>query len=294
MINAAPFDPAAFAKVFDHRISGPYGRRLNYVIGGSGEPLLLVAGWPQSWYAWRRVMPILARHFTVVAVDPPGLGDSDKPQDGYDTRAVAARVQELVAALGWARFGFVAHDIGCWIGYPYAAAYPQQVRKLVMIDAAVPGIIPSEAYGFAPERIHKNWHFAFNALPDLPEALVTGRERVYLSWLFHAKTANPTAIDAAALDEYVRCYAAPGGLRGGFGYYRAIFDDIVQNRDYAKLNLPMPVLAIGGDAGLGGLMEQMMRGVAADVTGLVIPNCGHYIPEEAPDLLAEQLIAFLC
>jgi pimeloyl-ACP methyl ester carboxylesterase len=278
---------------FEHRVEGAHGRRLHYVTAGRGERVLLVAGWPQTWYAWRKVIPLLADRYTVVAVDLPGLGDSDRPTDGYDTQSVAARLNAFVTALGWERFHFVGHDVGCWIGYPFAARYTRRVRKLVLIDATVPGIVPSEAYAFAPERISKNWHFFFNALPDLPEMLVSGREHAFLSWLFHSKTRNPAAIGPAAVAEYVRCYAAPGAWRSGVSYYRALFQDMVQNRDYAKQRLAMPVLAVGGDAGLGELMERMMRTVADDVTGLVVPECGHYVPEEAPELLAKQLTAFL-
>jgi pimeloyl-ACP methyl ester carboxylesterase len=280
-------------ETFAHRMVGSYGHRLHYVIGGSGEPVLLVPGWPQSWYAWRRVMPLLAKRFTVVAVDPPGLGESDKPIGGYDTGSVAARLKELTTALDWDRFHFVGHDIGCWIGYPFAAAFPEAVRRLVLIDATVPGIVPSDAYAFAPERIHRNWHFFFNALPDLPEALVVGRERVFLSWLFQSKSANPAAIDGTALDEYVRCYSVPGAWRAGVAYYRALFEDIAQNRAHASKRIKTPILAIGGDAGLGEMMEQMMRTVADDVTGRVIENCGHYIPEEVPELLSDLLLDFL-
>jgi pimeloyl-ACP methyl ester carboxylesterase len=287
------FQEAEFARDFQHGVQGEHGRRLHYVIGGQGDPILLVAGWPQSWYAWRKVIPSLAQRFTVVAVDPPGLGDSDKPNIGYDTLSVAARLHELVAALGWDCFHFVGHDIGCWIGYPYTATYPSHVRKLVLIDAMVPGITPNEAYAFLPDRIHKNWHFFFNALPDLPEALVTGRERDWLCWLFKTKSANPAAIDPAAIDEYVRCYAAPGGLRGGFGYYRALFESIAQNHELARQRIQTSVLTIGGDGGIGEGLGQMMRMVADDVNALVVPHCGHYIPEEAPDFLVEHLLAFL-
>jgi pimeloyl-ACP methyl ester carboxylesterase len=286
-------DSAAFREMFTHQVFGSHGHRLHYVIGGSGDPVLLVPGWPQSWYAWRRVMPLLARRFTVVAVDPPGLGDSDKPADGYDTGSVAMRLKELTTALGWDHFQFVGHDIGCWIGYPFAARFPEAVRKLVMIDAAVPGVAPSDAYAFAPERIHRNWHFFFNALPDLPEALVVGRERAFLAWLFQAKTENPAAIDAVALDEYVRCYSVPGAWRAGMAYYRAIFQDIEQNRAHAVQRIKMPILAIGGETGLGEMMQRMMQTVADDVTGRVIPNCGHYVPEEAPEVLSDMLVEFL-
>jgi pimeloyl-ACP methyl ester carboxylesterase len=292
-MNLREIDSSAFRETFAHRVFGSHGHRLHYVIGGRGDPLLLVPGWPQTWYAFRRIMPLLASRFTVVAVDPPGLGDSDKPVDGYDTGSVAARLKQLTAALGWERFHFVGHDIGCWIGYPFAASFPDTVRKLVLIDATVPGIASSEVYAFAPERINRNWHFFFNALPDLPEALVVGRERAFLSWLFQAKASNPAAIDGAAIDEYVRCYSAPGAWRAGLSYYRAIFEASAQNRAHAAKPITTPVLTIAGEAGLGEMMESMLRTVANDVSSRVIPNCGHYVPEEAPEHLAEILLEFL-
>jgi pimeloyl-ACP methyl ester carboxylesterase len=286
-------DRAAFWDSFTHHVSGSHGHRLHYVIGGRGEPVLLVPGWPQTWYAFRRVMPSLAERFTVVAVDPPGLGDSDKPVGGYDTDSIASRLRELAANLGWDDFHFVGHDVGCWIGYAFAAAFPEAARKLVLIDSTVPGIVSADAYSFERERINRNWHFFFNALPDLPEALVVGRERVFLSWLFQAKTADPTAIDGPAMDEYVRCYSAPGAWRSGVAYYRALFEDIEQNRRHAAKRIKAPVLTIAGESGLGEMMEQMMRTVAVDVSGRVIPNCGHYVPEEAPEPLAESILKFL-
>jgi pimeloyl-ACP methyl ester carboxylesterase len=239
-------DNSAFRETFKHQVFGSHGHRLHYVIGGNGEPVLLVPGWPQTWYAWRRVMPLLAENFTVVAVDPPGLGDSDKPENGYDTGSVALRLKELTAALGWDRFHFVGHDIGCWIGYPFAATFPDAVRRLVVIDATVPGIVGSDAYAFEPGKINRNWHFFFNALSDLPEALCIGRERAFLSWLFQTKTTNPAAIDSAALEEYVRCYSAPGAWRAGTAYYRALFEDAKQNRAHAFRRIKTPVFANGG------------------------------------------------
>lgn len=283
---------AALGPAFTHHMQGEAGNRLHYVTGGKGDPILLVPGWPQTWYAWRKIMPALAEKYTVVAVDPPGLGDSDKPAGGYDTRAVAQRLHDFTRALGWDRFHYVGHDVGVWIGYPYARLYPEQVLTLTLIDATVPGIVPQEAYAFEQQRISKNWHFFFLAMPDLTEALLTGREREFLSWLFHSKSANVDWLDAAALDEYVRCYRTLGGWRTAAAYYRALFQDMAQNRELAREKLRMPVMAMGGGGALGALMGRMLGAVADDVTNVVAP-CGHYVPEEAPDFLIERLSGFL-
>lgn len=277
---------------FTHHMQGAPGNRLHYVIGGQGDPVLLVPGWPQTWYAWRKIMPALAEKHTVVAVDPPGLGDSDKPAGGYDTRAVAQRLHDFTRALGWDGLHFVGHDVGVWIGYPYARLFPEQVRKLVLIDATVPGIVPKETYAFEQARISKNWHFFFLAMPDLAEALLTGRERAFLAWLFQSKSANVDWLDARALDEYVRCYGALGAWRAAASYYRGLFEDMAQNQALAQAPLKMPVMAMGGGAALGAMMGRMMAEVANDVTGVVAP-CGHYVPEEAPDFLVRHLRDFL-
>lgn len=143
------------------------GTRLNYVEAGSGTPVLLVAGWPQSLYAWRHVMPALAPSYRVVAVDPPGPGESGPPQGGYDTANIARHIDAFVDALEIGSLHFVGHDIGAWIGYAYAARHPRKVRRLALIDAAIPGITPADTYALTPERIAKTWHFYFNALPDI-------------------------------------------------------------------------------------------------------------------------------
>jgi pimeloyl-ACP methyl ester carboxylesterase len=147
---------------------------------------------------------------------------------------------------------------------------------------------------FSPERLAKTWHFAFNYLPDLPELLIEGRERVFLSWLFRTKSVNWTAaFDAADVEEYVRIYAAPNRWTAGLGYYRAIFETIAQNKSTAKTPLPMAVMAIGGEFGLGALMREAIEGVAPHLESAVIPSCGHYVPEESPKALLQLLLAFL-
>ena len=272
------------------RVSVPSrGIALNTIQGGSGPLLLIAAGWPQSVYSLRKILPGLAEHFRVIAFDPPSLGDTQAPIGGYDLVTIASHLDALIDTQDCL---LVGHDIGAWIAYTYASRNPSKIRRLTLIDAAIPGLAPAEAYRPAPETRHRSWHFAFNFLPELPEMLITGRERQFLSWLFRTKSVDWTrAFDDAALDEYTRIYAAPGAWTGGLGYYRAIFDSMAQNRD--RPPLPMPTLAVGGDFGLGAMMEQSLKHAAADLRGVVIPNSGHYVPEEQPRALLDALLRFL-
>ncbi len=286
----ASFDATSFAKTFTHHTASINGIRLHYVTGGQGEPIVLLPGWPQTWYAWRKVMPTLAQHYTVIALDMRGLGDSDKPKSGYDSRTVAADIYSLVGKLGLKRIFLVGHDLGSWVAYAYAAAYPDSVRRLVVLDAAIPGVTPEQAFQLSRES--KTWQFFFHAVPDLPQELTAGRERQYLSWFFRTKSANPESISETDIDEYVRCYSAPGAMRSGFEYYRAVFDDITQNKEYVKTKLKMPVLALGGEKATNTKMLHTMQAAASDVCGGVVTDCGHYIPEERPDYLVEQILSF--
>ena len=191
-----PFDPATFWSQFRHGTVAVKGVRLHFVEGGSGVPILLLPGWPQSWYAWRYVMPLLAAAGRrVIALDPRGMGDSDRPASGYDMRTVAAELHSFVETLGLTANGpidVVGHDIGTWIGYAYAAEWPNDVKRLAVFDAALPGITPPPPAGIpSTEANVKTWHFAFNRLDDLPEILLHGRERQFLTWLFKAKTTGP-------------------------------------------------------------------------------------------------------
>ena len=264
--------------------------RLNYVTCGSGDPVVLLHGWPQTWYEWRRIMPALAARFTVIAPDMRGLGDSSKPATGYDKRTVASDIHQLVRKLGFEKIFLVGHDWGGPVAYAYACAHPQDVRKLVILDVTIPG----EGWEKIPQVTRRGgiWHLAFHNVRDLPEALVTGRERTYLSWFYRLAAYNPTAISEAEIDEYVRCYSAAGGMRAGFEYYRAIFDDIDHNKENAKTKLKMPVLALGGERGFGQVPLRSMKALAENVRGGVVERCGHWIAEERPDYLIDQLLTF--
>jgi pimeloyl-ACP methyl ester carboxylesterase len=203
-----PFDQATFRAQFRHDAISIKGVRLHFVEGGSGAPILLVPGWPQSWYAWRYVMPLItAAGRRVIALDPRGMGDSDRPASGYEMQTIAADLHGFAEALGLTAKGpidVVGHDIGAWIGYFYAAEWPDDVKRLAVFDAAIPGITPPPPAGFPTAEVNvKTWHFAFNRLDDLPEILLQGREREFLTWLFRAKSTRPWTITSADLDEYV-------------------------------------------------------------------------------------------
>jgi pimeloyl-ACP methyl ester carboxylesterase len=287
-------DRATFERIFKRRRVTAHGAELQVVEGGSGPLVLLVPGWPQSLYAWRKVMPALAAQFRVVAFDPPGIGDSAPPVAGYDTAGIADHINPLLDDLGAKDCLLVTHDIGAWLGYAYAVRNPARVRRLVAIDAAIPGMAPPDVYTMTPERLHKTWHFAFNFLPELPELLITGREREFLTWLFKAKSVDfAKTFDTDAMDEYVRLYARHGAWSNGLGFYRAIFDSMAQNKVTAATKLTMPVLAIGGSAGLGEAMRGTFAPFSPNLSGAVIANCGHYVPEEAPDALLAAMLPFL-
>lgn len=274
---------------FSHHTAEANGVRLHYVIGGKGDPVgtpvVLLHGWTQTSHAWHKVMPLLAESHTVIAPDMRGFGDSEKPQGGYDGRTVAEDIHQLVQGLGFERFYLVGHDVGAWVAYPLAASYPESVRALTLVDSPAPGV-----GGF--DDLSLAWHMPFHTARDVTEMLVSGKEREYLSYFYRNYSYDPSAISEEDVDEYVRCYSAPGGLRGGFEYYRAFFEDVAQNKELAKKKLPMPVLALGGDLSAGGFVAASLEGAAEDVRGGAIEHCGHFVPDERPQYLAEQLLDF--
>jgi pimeloyl-ACP methyl ester carboxylesterase len=276
---------------FSDHTAAVNGIQIHYVIGGKGDPLVLLHGWPETWYAWRHVMPALAKNYTVIAPDLRGLGDSSKPITGYDGKTVAEDIHQLIGKLGFKTIFLVGHDIGTQVAYSYAAAHPTQVKKLAVMELTIPG--------FAPPGRMPLWWATFHQTPDIPEALVEGKEIMYLSWFYHNLANNPAAITQADINEYVSHYSAPGGMRAGFEHYRAFPRDAIQNQNYSKTKLTMPVLAVGGGyiPVLGGKITMPsiiygMKILAQNVQGITVPNSGHYIPEEQPDFVIKLLNNF--
>ena len=236
--------------------------RLHAVTGGTGPALLLVCGWPQTWYAWRHVMTDLARNHSVVALDPRGVGQSDKPATGYDSATLAKDAVELMRTLGHQRFALVTHDVGTWTGYALASDHPAAVECFVAMETITPGLSDPGAL-LLPGPINKLlWHFPFNRVDHINEQLVRGREDIYFSYQFATKAATPTAVPAQAVQVYVDALRKPAALRSSFEFYRAIDEIIAQNSKRKQTKLRMPVLAVGGEHGANTLVEKEMLTVA--------------------------------
>ena len=291
-VAGAPHLPEGFTGTFTSRYVDTGDLRQHVVTGGQGPPLLLVHGWPQTWYAWRLVMPDLARDFQVIAPDQRGTGLSGKPSDGYDTGTLAGDLVALMDALGHQRFAMAGHDTGMWIGYALAADHPGRVARLAVAETPLPGLSPSPPL-FAPARLNNAlWHFAFNRLAEVNDQLVAGREDVYFGWQFASKAAKK--LPDYAVRHYVDTLAAsPEALHASFAIYRALDATIAQNQQRKERRLTLPILAIGGQYSLGEQVADTMKLGADDVQALVVPGCAHWVPEETPEETLAALTAFL-
>jgi pimeloyl-ACP methyl ester carboxylesterase len=291
---------ATNAGQIEHHVAKIDGTRFHYVTAGIGDPVLLIPGWPESWIAWRKVVPLLVRAGRrVVVLDPRGIGESDKAVGGYDLDTAARDLHGFLEVAKLAMPGgidIVAHDIGSWIAHAHAVNYPKDVKRLVLTEVLIPGLIPAPPGAIPVDAANlKSWQFAFNRLNDLPETLVEGHERAYLIWIFATKSTRSYAIDSAAIDEYTRQYSAPGAMRAGFDWYRANFDDagLAQAKARAAKRLTMPVLALGGSDGVGDALRATIASSGDHVQGGSIgPDCGHFLAEECPDELTEAILKF--
>ena len=267
--------------------------RMHYLQSGAGDPIVLLHGSPQTAHMWRPVMVALAGNFRVIAPDLRGAGGSEVTETGYDKANLAQDVYQLLSHLGAThRLGVVGHDMGAGVGYAYAAAHREQVRRLAFVEFALPGFGFEQAMTPAPG--HENWQLGFFAsAPDMAERLFTGRERELLSWYFGHSSDNPDAVSAAAVDFYARQLSRPGSLRAMLRCFAAIWTDAEHNRPQAAIKLTMPVLAIGGARSAGEGPRLSMQQVAQQVRGVVIQGAGHWLVEEQPQTLSALLLDFL-
>jgi len=290
-VSGAPHLPEGFTGTFTSGYVDTGDLRQHVVTGGDGPPLLLVHGWPQTWYAWRLVMPALARDFSVVAPDQRGTGLSGKPADGYDTGTLAADLVALMDALGHRRFAVAGHDTGMWIGYALAADHPGRIDRLAVAETPLPGVSPSPPLFAGAHLNDALWHFAFNRLAEVNDQLVTGREEIYFGWQFATKAARK--LPGYAVRHYIDILTDPQALHASFAIYRALDATIAQNQERKERRLTLPILAIGGRYSLGEQIADTMKLAAGDVQALVVPGCAHWVPEEAPEETLAALTAFL-
>ena len=268
------------------------GIRLHYTRAGAGEPLVLLHGFPMTSYYWRKVIPALAEHFTVIAPDLRGCGDTDRPSTGYDKRTVADDVHQLVRQLDLGPVNLVSHDVGMMVAYAYASLHPAEAKRLALTEAALAGLGLENLFDAA--RNPRMFHLPlFEAPNGLAEALIAGREKLFVSHMMRQQAYDTGALDEETLDEYARHLAAPGALHGGIEYFRTHTIDAVHNREHAKTKLPMPVLTVGGTASFGANLEPEIRPLAANLRSVMIEECGHYLAEERPERLTEELLRFL-
>ncbi len=273
---------------FVSRVAEVEGVKLHYTTGGHGTPLILLHGYAETSRMWTPILPVLGEKFTVIVPDLPGIGESSIPADGLDMKTAAIRIHSLARSLGVEKARVVGHDIGLMVAYAYAAQFPSEVEKLVVMDAFLPGVAGWEVIYDNPGI----WHFRFNG--PTPEALVQGRERIYFEYFWNDLAADRArSIPEADRKAYAAAYSRPGRMKAGWAYFVS-FQQAA--KDFAQLSqskLTMPVLVIGGEKSLGVALGQQMKLVATDVTVVVLKDTGHWVLEERPKETTDALVKFL-
>jgi pimeloyl-ACP methyl ester carboxylesterase len=273
----APLDAAAEAKkiAFD-RI-------------GNGEPVLLISGFPQTRLSWSRLTPLLSQKFEAIPADLPSFGDSGILSAPATTENVGRIFHEFVATLG-APLHVVAHDFGAWCAYSWALLFPGDFKSLTLMEAGIPGVTLTNDVQVSDYK--RKWQFIFQMLPELPAELTRGKEDIYVGWWYKNKVHNPGAVPPDTVAAYVKAYARDGRMDAAFDYCRRILDDMDFNKKHFKNKIPVRLLAIGGQYSIPN-MGEFLRPYFQEVKSVTIPDSGHFVPEEQPEALAKELMAFL-
>lgn len=266
------------------------GIRMHYVAGGQGRPLVLVPGWPETWWEFHKIMPALATRYRVIAVDMRGQGGSDKPAGGYDKKTMARDIHELVRHLGYSTVDIAGHDIGAMVAFSFAVNHPETTRTVTVMDVAHPDENLFKIPMLAPPGQPVNlWWFAFNQVHGLPEQLLTGRFGYLVDWLFDNLLVNPSSVDDRTRAVYARAYSQPDAIRAGNAWYQAFYQDIEDQRTYQKVTAPMLGLA----AQYNDTLAYVLPAKGTDVRLGKITGSGHFLPEEQPDAVVKALTDFL-
>ena len=292
LLSSLVFSALAFAqpatKAIAEHSAQVDGVTLHYMSAGHGDAVILLHGYAEDSRMWRPLIPLLAPKFSVIAPDLPGIGQSSIPSTGLDFKTAATRIHALAASLGIKKARVVGHDIGLMVAYAYAAQFPSETEKLVVMDAFIPGVLGWEDIYNNPDL----WHFRFHG--PTPEALVQGRERTYFEHYWNDFAADKThSIPEADRRAYTASYSRPGRMRASWVYFASFPDAAKVFAQLAQTKLTMPVLSIGGEKSLGNELGKQMQLVATNVTVIVLPNTGHWIMEERPKETMDALQKFL-
>ena len=276
------------ATPIDSRFAEVNGTKLHYLIAGKGPPVLLLHGYAQNSHMWRPLMAELGKTRTVIAPDLRGFGQSDKPESSYDKAAMARDMHALAASLGHTHVAIAGHDIGLMVAYAYAAQYPADVDRIVLMDAFLPGVGDWTSVWLLRDL----WHFHFYG--KTPLALVDGRERIYFEHFWNDFAADPAhSVSEADRQFYAAAYAQPGAMRAGFEVFRAFEQDAKQFAVFAQTKLKMPMLVLSGEKASGEFLITQGRLVADNVEGVIVKGSGHWLVDEAPDQVLPKLVSFL-
>jgi pimeloyl-ACP methyl ester carboxylesterase len=272
----------------DSRFADVEGTKLHYLTAGHGPAVILLHGYTQTSRMWRPLIPKLTEKFTIIAPDLPGIGDSAIPKDGLDMKTAAIRIHALAKSLGITKARVVGHDIGLMVAYAYAAQFPAEVEKLVVIDAFLPGVAGWELAYNNPDL----WHFRFHG--PTPEALVQGREKIYFAYFWNDLAADKTrSLSVADREAYVAAYSRPGRMRAGWAYFAAWPDTAKDFAQMAQTQLTMPVLSIAGEKASAAILGPQMKRVATNMTVIELKDTGHWLMEECPKETMDALVSFL-
>lgn len=273
---------------FTVRDAEVHGVRIRYTTGGHGSAVVLLHGYAQTSHMWSPILPHLVKHHTIIVPDLRGTGGSSKPESGYDKRNMAADIHALVASLGFKRASLVGHDIGLMVAYAYAAQFPEEVERLALMDAFLPGIGDWKNVWLMRDL----WHFHFYG--DVPLALVKGRERIYFEHFWNDFAADPKhSVSESDRRIYAKAYAQPGGMRAGFEFFKNFERDAKDFAEWSAKSLSMPVLVLTGEKASGAFLIEQAKLVATHVEGKIITGSGHWLIDEAPQQTISALLAFI-
>lgn len=278
--------PAPPPPGFKNQYAQVNGVKIHYVIGGKGHPLLLVHGFGQNWYMWARIMPELSKHFTVIAPDMRGVGESGKPAGGYDKKTMATDMHELMKKLGYGHINLAGHDIGLMVAYAYAAQYPADVKKLALMDALLPGVEPVWSQVRA-----QAWWFGFFGMPNSGE-IVAGKAGLFLKSFWPLVGYRNNSFTPVETNEFIRAYSVPGATTGAFHWFAAFPQDAKDNVELMKKKLTMPLLALGADHSAGSYLAAHSRLVATNVKEVIIKDSGHWVVQEQTAQVQKALLDF--